>query len=99
MIPMMRNIIAVLLVSVIGFSSTAFASEKSAKVDINTASVETLDKELKYVGRAIAKRIVEYREKHGDFTSIEELGKVRGVGEKIIEANRKHVVFHHSHSD
>ena len=91
----MRNIIAVLLVSVLGFSSVAFASGKSVKVDINTASVETLDKELKYVGRTIAKRIVEYRKKHGDFSSIEELGKVKGVGEKIIEANRKHIGLTH----
>ncbi|GAA4650758.1 hypothetical protein GCM10023116_30410 [Kistimonas scapharcae] len=89
---MMRNIIAALFVAILGFSSMAFAEGKSAKININTASAKTLDKELKYVGETIAKRIVEYRRKHGNFSSIEELSNVRGIGKKVVEANKKNVV-------
>ena len=88
----MRNIIAALFVAILGFSSMAFAEGKSAKININTASAKTLDKELKYVGETIAKRIVEYRRKHGNFSSIEELSNVRGIGKKVVEANKKNVV-------
>jgi uncharacterized protein len=52
--------------------------------NLNLASVEL----LKYVAglsRTTAKRIVEYRDKHGVFSSREELKKVPGIGEKTFE--------------
>jgi len=52
--------------------------------NLNLASVEL----LKYVAglsRAMAKHIVEYRDKHGPFSSREELKKVPGIGEKSFE--------------
>lgn len=56
-----------------------------AKVDINTASADQLTK-VKGIGPAKAKAIVEYRTKNGSFKSIEELGKVKGFGEKSVNA-------------
>ena len=89
---MIKHFVTALLVLMLSISSMAFAEVKSAKININTASAKTLDKELKYVGETIAKRIVEYRKKHGNFTSIEELSNVRGIGKKVVEANKKNVV-------
>ncbi len=57
-------------------------------VNINTADIESLTT-LDGVGEAIAKRIIEYREQNGAFASVEELGEVKGVGEKILTANRE----------
>ena len=53
----------------------------TAKVNINTASVEQLTT-LPGVGPKLAARIVEYRQKSGTFRSPQELMNVRGVGEK-----------------
>lgn len=53
----------------------------TAKVDINTASVEQLST-LPGVGPKLAARIVEYRQKSGPFRKAEELMNVKGVGEK-----------------
>ena len=65
-------------------SGTAMAAGKpapTAKVNLNTASVEQLTT-LPGVGPKLAARIVEYRQKSGAFRSTQELINVKGVGEK-----------------
>jgi competence protein ComEA len=61
-------------------------------VDINSADAKTLQT-LEGVGPAKATAIVEYRQANGPFKSLEELGKVKGVGDRIIEANRANIVL------
>lgn len=66
------------------FAGTAVAATKPAptgKVNINTASAEQLAT-LPGVGAKLAERIVEHRQKSGQFKSAEELMNVRGIGEK-----------------
>jgi competence protein ComEA len=65
------------------FSSYVFADEVKT-ININTATVEELAT-LPGVGEAIAKNIVEHREKNGNFKTIEELKNVKGIGEKKFE--------------
>lgn len=57
-------------------------------VDVNTADAETISAELKGVGLAKAKAIVEYRKKHGPFRSADDLSLVKGIGERTVELNR-----------
>ncbi|WP_300703947.1 ComEA family DNA-binding protein [uncultured Campylobacter sp.] len=60
-----------------------FASFLFGAVNINTATVDEL-KSLKGIGDAKAKAIVEYR-KDQNFTSIEDIKKVKGIGAKIFD--------------
>ena len=60
-------------------------------VDINTADAETISAELKGVGLAKAKAIVEYRQKHGPFRSPDDLSLVKGIGERTVELNRSDI--------
>ena len=56
---------------------------RKQKININTAD----DKELQTlngVGPAIAKRIIEYRTEHGNFGSIEDIKKVKGIGNGLF---------------
>lgn len=53
------------------------------KIDINLASVQELQK-LPQIGVVVAQRIVDYRGKHGKFSKIEEIMKVKGIGEKTF---------------
>ena len=57
-------------------------------VDVNTADAETISAELKGVGLAKARAIVEYRKKHGPFRSADDLTLVKGIGERTVEINR-----------
>ena len=61
-------------------------------VNINTADAETISAELKGVGMAKAKAIVEYRAKHGPFRSADDLSLVKGIGERTVELNRSDIV-------
>jgi competence protein ComEA len=57
-------------------------------VNVNTADAETISAELKGVGLAKARAIVEYRDKHGPFESVEDLALVSGIGERTLEQNK-----------
>lgn len=58
-------------------------STPAAKININTASAAELQK-LPRVGEKVAQRIVDFRAQNGKFKKIEEIMKVRGIGEKIF---------------
>lgn len=55
------------------------------KINLNTAGKEEL-MSIKGLGEVFAGRIIEYRERHGGFDSLEELMEVDGIGEKRYEA-------------
>jgi competence protein ComEA len=54
-----------------------------AKVDLNTATMEQLYT-LKGIGYKKAVAIIEYRKEH-NFTKIEDIMKVKGIGKKLFE--------------
>lgn len=52
-------------------------------VSLNTATIAEL-MQLNGVGEKTARKIVEYREAHNGFSSVEELLEVEGIGEKKL---------------
>ncbi len=62
----------------------------SGPIDINRANPRTLER-LPHIGPAMAKRIVEYRQAAGGFTSVDQLAQVKGIGPKKLDILRKHV--------
>lgn len=66
--------IFVILAVLLGFNFSVLAG-----VDINTASQADLES-VKGLGPVKAKAIIEYRNTHGMFKSVEELTNVRGIG-------------------
>jgi competence protein ComEA len=66
------------------------AAPPGVPLDLNTATAEQLD-ELDGIGPATAQQIIEYREAHGGFGSVEELDQVPGIGETRLAALRDKV--------
>ena len=62
-------------------ASAKTAPTASAPLNINTATPAQLET-LPGLGRAVAERIVEYRDKNGNFKKVEDLMNVKGIGEK-----------------
>ncbi len=60
-------------------------------VNINTADAETLAAELDGVGFTRAEAIVEDRQVNGPFRQPEDLGRVKGVGQWIVDQNRANI--------
>ena len=76
-------------------SAAKNAPTASAPLNINTATSAQLET-LPGLGKAVAERIVEYRDKNGNFKKVEDLMNVKGIGEKsflklkpLITVNQK----------
>jgi competence protein ComEA len=81
----LRHCVQVLIASLLPVLAVA------GPVDINKADAATIAKELNGIGLSRAQAIVAYREKNGNFKSIEDLRKVKGIGAKTLERNRTNI--------
>lgn len=70
-----------LILSVSG--AFAQANAPKAKVNINTATQADLES-LPRIGPKVAQRIIEYRNQNGNFKKVEDIMKVKGIGEKVF---------------
>lgn len=68
-------------------SDSSQSSAASEKININTASSKELQK-LKGIGESKAAAIIQYREEHGGFKTIEEILRVDGIGEATFQKFR-----------
>ncbi len=59
-------------------------------ISINHCGQSELEK-LKGIGPVLALRIIEYRRSHGLFQRLEDIKKVKGIGDKIFERIREQI--------
>lgn len=57
-------------------------------VNVNKADAQTIATSLDGIGLSKAKAIVAYRDAHGPFKSVDDLGHVKGIGAKTLARNR-----------
>ena len=67
------------------------ASAWAGPVNLNTADATTIARELDGIGPAKAQAIVEYRQKNGPFKTPEDLLKVEGIGDKVLDQNKGNI--------
>ena len=63
----------------------------ATEINVNQATAEELAKALNGVGLKKAEAIVAYRTANGDFTSIDDLKNVKGIGESTLNKNRARI--------
>ena len=72
-------------------ATTVTTAKDSGKVNLNTANINELTA-LKGIGEKKAQAIVDFREKQGKFTTVEQLADVSGIGPATLEANRDMII-------
>jgi len=60
------------------------------QLNLNTATAQELER-LPGIGPTYAQRIVEYRAEHGPFQAIEDVMKVRGIGQSTFDKIRRYI--------
>ncbi|UUM31377.1 ComEA family DNA-binding protein [Vibrio japonicus] len=95
---MVKKLLLVMLLVISSPFSLAAQSEQDPKyegieitVNVNQASAQELADLLSGVGLKKAEAIVEYREEHGNFKSVDALVNVKGIGEALLERNRDRI--------
>ena len=68
----------------LGSAPGAVMQPGGAPININTAGQPELET-LPGIGPALAARIIEYREAHGPFQSVQELDNVPGIGDALLD--------------
>lgn len=90
----MKLLHTLLLTLVLFFSASAMSAQTQAgKVNINTASAETISSNMSGIGDSKAKAIVDYRKTHGKFKTIQDLENVDGIGMKTVEKNKSKITL------
>lgn len=69
---------------------TTYETADAHLININTAGIEEL-MGLDGIGEVIARRIIDYRNEHGRFMSIEEIKNVFGIGDTKFEKIKDHI--------
>ena len=65
-------------------AETVSTSLSDGKININTANIDELTL-LPNIGNTLAGRIIDYRNEHGLFKSIDDLTRVEGIGNKRVK--------------
>ena len=68
------------------------AESQARLVNLNQASAQDLVG-IQGIGPAIAERILQYRQEHGRFEKVEDLGKIHGIGEAKFQKIKSQVTI------
>ena len=71
-----------------GENATKVETKEQLKLNLNSDDAKEIARVLTGIGMKKAVSIVEYRDSHGGFKSIDELASVKGIGVKIIAKNQ-----------
>ncbi|MGA8944291.1 MAG: helix-hairpin-helix domain-containing protein [Thermoactinomyces sp.] len=71
---------------------TSADGSEPGKINVNTATAEELE-QLDGIGPKKAQAIVRYREENGPFSTVDEIAKVPGIGEKTLDQFREQITL------
>jgi competence protein ComEA len=74
-----------------GSRTAAAEGPPAAKIDLNQATLDQLET-IPGVGPSLARRILDFRTEQGPFRRIEDLLKIKGIGEKSFQKMQAYVM-------
>lgn len=80
------------IAAVLEYAASNFPADEVPKIRVNEAKAIELESGLS-LRRSQAAAVIQYREKHGPFKSIEDLKKVPGIDSARIEAKKDRLIF------
>ncbi len=78
---------------VLDYLTSAFPPEDVPRINVNTAKAIELESRLS-LRRSQARAIIEWREKNGEFKSLDDLKNVPGIEPEKLEAKKDRITFH-----
>lgn len=75
-----------------GSSGSAKTCTLTGKVNINTADIKQLSL-LPGIGKKKAETIIAYRDQNGDFSSVDTLVKIDGIGKKTVSKIKEYIII------
>jgi len=84
----MKKHLAIILAAAVSAFSAALSA---APVNVNTAGAEEIAQALNGIGEVKAQAIIEDRKSNGPFKTVEDLARVKGIGEKTVEKNKEDI--------
>ena len=78
--------------AVLDFLAKHYAAEDVARVNVNQATAIELESGLS-LKRSQAKAVVAFREKHGNFKSLDDLKKVPGLDAVMLDAKKERIIY------
>jgi len=73
---------------IVSLTFMPFSLFAATPLDINTATAAQLAAVMSGVGAKKAEAIIAYREANGNFSSIDQLSQVKGIGNVLLERNK-----------
>jgi len=71
-------------------SSSNLSQQQSTKINLNTATLAELDS-LPGIGPALAQRIIDWRDANGGYEVVEDIKKVKGIGDSVFEGLKNQI--------
>ena len=87
---MRRLVVFFVGVTLVVFTFAGMAISGHGQLNVNTATAEELQL-LPGIGATIAQNIIDYRKANGPFTAIDDLVKVKGVGDAKLKNMRNFI--------
>ncbi|WP_044409615.1 helix-hairpin-helix domain-containing protein [Thiomicrospira microaerophila] len=75
------------------FSMLLSFSAWSVQINVNTADARLMANNLSGIGMGKAEDIIRHREEHGEFKTLKDLARVKGIGPRTLERNADKIKF------
>ncbi|MBN2418654.1 MAG: helix-hairpin-helix domain-containing protein [Deltaproteobacteria bacterium] len=80
------------LVLMVAIMSTGLNAEEDKKINLNSATLEELEK-VPGLDKELAEKIISIREENGEFVDMDELLEIEGIDVELLRKLKKYIII------